>query len=45
MELEGVDDSSRSKVASVFYNRLKSGWTLGSDVTTYYAFKKDSSSE
>ena len=45
VELEGVDDSSRSKVASVFYNRLKSGWTLGSDVTTYYAFKKDFSSE
>ena len=45
VELEGVDDSSRSKVASVFYNRLKAGWTLGSDVTTYYAVKKDFSSE
>lgn len=45
VELEGVDDTSRSKVASVFYNRLKSGWTLGSDVTTYYAVKKDFSSE
>lgn len=45
VELEGVDDSSRSKVASVFYNRLKAGWTLGSDVTTYYAVKKDFKSE
>ena len=22
----------------MFYNRLNSGWTLGSDVTTYYAY-------
>lgn len=45
VELEGVNDESRSGVASVFYNRLKDGWTLGSDVTTYYAVKKDFSSE
>ena len=41
VELEGVNDDSRNMVASVFYNRLKDGWTLGSDVTTYYAVKKD----
>lgn len=29
------------KVASVFYNRLKSNWSLGSDVTTRYALKID----
>ncbi len=45
VELEGVNDESRNGVASVFYNRLKSGWTLGSDVTTYYAFKTDFSQE
>lgn len=26
-----------AKVAQVFYNRLRDGWTLGSDVTTIYA--------
>lgn len=45
VELEGVNDESRNGVASVFYNRLRSGWTLGSDVTTYYAFKTDFSQE
>ncbi|MBR1999132.1 MAG: endolytic transglycosylase MltG, partial [Lentisphaeria bacterium] len=30
---------NRKNTASVFYNRLKSGMSLGSDVTTYYAFK------
>lgn len=45
VELEGVNNESRSGVASVFYNRLKDGWTLGSDVTTYYAVKKDFSVE
>ena len=33
------DNESRKDTASVFYNRLKSGMPLGSDVTTYYAFK------
>ena len=28
-------------IAGVFYNRLESGDSLGSDVTTYYAVKKD----
>jgi UPF0755 protein len=46
VELEGVntvnnelDGDIRAQVASVFYNRLNAGWSLGSDVTTYYAVK------
>lgn len=38
-ELEGLDKSSRKGITSVFYNRLNSGMSLGSDVTTYYAFQ------
>lgn len=41
VELEGATSNDRAKVAGVFYNRLSSGWMLGSDVTTYYAEKKD----
>ena len=41
VEQEGASSNDRAKVAGVFYNRLDSGWTLGSDVTTYYAVKKD----
>ncbi len=40
IELEGAASDDRAGVAGVFYNRLKDGWTLGSDVTTYYAVKK-----
>ncbi|MDD2409188.1 MAG: endolytic transglycosylase MltG [Bacilli bacterium] len=40
IELEGANSLDRAGVAGVFYNRLKSGWTLGSDVTTYYAVDK-----
>ena len=39
IELEAGNSNDRSGVAGVFYNRLKSGWSLGSDVTTYYAIK------
>jgi len=39
VELEGSANSDRAGIAGVFYNRLNSGWTLGSDVTTYYAVK------
>lgn len=45
VELEGVNSADRRGVAGVFYNRLESGWTLGSDVTTYYAAKKDFSTD
>lgn len=41
VELEAVKDDDRKGVASVFYNRLDTGMTLGSDVTTYYASKID----
>ena len=41
VELEGASSNDRAGVAGVFMNRLKNNWTLGSDVTTYYAVKKD----
>jgi conserved hypothetical protein, YceG family len=41
VELEGASEQDRMGVASVFYNRLKTKMTLGSDVTTYYAVKVD----
>ena len=41
VELEGANSSDRAAVAGVFYNRLKDGWVLGSDVTTYYYLKID----
>lgn len=41
VELEGVHDEDRAGIASVFYNRLHRGMSLGSDVTTYYAWKID----
>lgn len=39
VEMEGVNNSDRKNIAGVFYNRLKANMPLGSDVTTYYAFK------
>lgn len=39
VETEGMNDSDRKDVASVFYNRLKNNISLGSDVTTYYSVK------
>ena len=41
VELEGNNIQARSKIAGVFYNRLLNNMSLGSDVTTYYAFKID----
>lgn len=41
VELEGTKNSDRAGIAGVFYNRLNSGDSLGSDVTTYYAIKVD----
>lgn len=40
IELEAVTDEDRANVSGVFYNRLNNNWSLGSDVTTYYASKK-----
>lgn len=39
VELEGGNSNDRAGVAGVFYNRLNGGWSLGSDVTTYYAIQ------
>ena len=41
VELEGANSDDRAGVAGVFYNRLNNGWSLGSDVTTYYAAQID----
>lgn len=41
VEEEAAREEDRSKVASVFMNRIKRGMSLGSDVTTRYAFKID----
>ncbi len=41
VELEAAGSDDRAGVAGVFYNRLENGWSLGSDVTTYYAIKVD----
>lgn len=40
VEQEAVTKEDRALVAGVFYNRLNSNMSLGSDVTTYYAAKK-----
>lgn len=39
IELEGANVEDRKNIAGVFYNRLASSITLGSDVTTYYGLK------
>ena len=41
VEGEGVTLEDRQNIAGVFINRLNSGMSLGSDVTTYYAAKID----
>ncbi|MBP3766315.1 MAG: endolytic transglycosylase MltG [Bacilli bacterium] len=41
VEKEASNSSDRAGVAGVFYNRLDSGMSLGSDVTTYYGLKLD----
>lgn len=38
VELEGKTDEDRSGIAGVFFNRINAKMSLGSDVTTYYAF-------
>lgn len=45
VELEAASSDDRLNVAGVFYNRLNSGWTLGSDVTTYYGAQKNLTDE
>ncbi len=41
IEQEAGSSNDRKGVSGVFYNRIKAGWSLGSDVTTYYAAKID----
>ena len=45
LELEGLDKNSRKDIAGVFYNRMKKGMNLGSDVTSYYGIQKDMTSD
>ncbi len=40
-ELEGKSLEDREEIVGVFFNRINDGMSLGSDVTTYYAFKVD----
>ncbi len=41
IENEAIFDKDRKDISSVIYNRLKANMSIGSDVTTYYAFKID----
>lgn len=41
LQLEGTNTDNRKMIAGVFENRIKSGYNLGSDVTTYYALQAD----
>lgn len=43
VELEGAKSNDREGIAGVFFNRLNSKMSLGSDVTTYYAAKVEMS--
>ena len=40
-ELEGKTEEDRQEIIGVFFNRINKKMNLGSDVTTYYAFKVD----
>lgn len=40
VELEGTNTDNRKMIVGVFYHRLKSGFNMGSDVTTYYALQR-----
>lgn len=40
-ELEGKTEEDRAEIIGVFFNRIYDRMSLGSDVTTYYAFKVD----
>lgn len=45
VEQEGINSADRAGVAGVFYNRLNSNMSLGSDATTYYGVRKDFSDD
>jgi UPF0755 protein len=40
-EMEGKSDEDRAEIVGVFLNRISQKMSLGSDVTTYYAFGVD----
>ena len=40
VQLEGTNTENRKMIVGVFENRLKSGMSMGSDVTTYYALQE-----
>ena len=40
-ELEGTNEENRKMIVGIFNNRLAKKMTLGSDVTTYYAFNQE----
>ena len=44
-EKEAYTLDDRKEVIGVFFNRLRSGYNLGSDVTTYYAFQVNMAEE
>ena len=37
LELEGAGIDDKASIAGVFVNRIRNGWALGADATTYYA--------
>lgn len=39
VELEGTNSENKKMITGIFYNRLSSGFNMGSDVTTYYALQ------
>lgn len=41
IEMESYLDEDKKNTASVIYNRINSGWTLGLDATTYYGAGKE----
>ena len=45
VQSEGYNEEDFKNIASVFYNRLKTGMALGSCVTSYYGVKKDMTDE
>ena len=45
VEKEFKAEENKAKIAAVFYNRLRAGIVLGSDVTAYYAAGKDLTDE
>ena len=40
VELEGTNSENKKMITGIFYNRLRSGYNMGSDVTTYYALQR-----